>query len=54
MVDNSVILGYVKDINVAKVQSCANAANESNGKDVSSFMKQIYDKLSELNKTESK
>ena len=48
--DNSVIIGYVKDITVAKMQSWVNAANEPNGKDVANFMQQIYDKLSELNK----
>lgn len=54
MVDNSVILGYVKEITVAKMQSWQHSANEANGKDVANFMQQIYDKLSELNKTESK
>lgn len=47
--DNSVIIGYVKDITVAKMQSWVNAANEPNGKDVANFMQQIYDKLCELN-----
>lgn len=47
--DNSVIVGYVKDITVAKMQSWGHAANESNGKDVANFMQQIYDKLCELN-----
>lgn len=51
--DNSVIIGYVKDITVAKMQSWVNAANEQNGKDVANFMQQIYDKLSELNKKKS-
>lgn len=47
--DNSVIIGYVKDITVAKMQSWDHAANESNGKDVANFIQQIYDKLCELN-----
>lgn len=50
MVDNSVLLGYVKDITVAKLSSWQHAANEPNGKDVANFMQQVYDKLSELNK----
>lgn len=49
MVDNSVILGYVKDITVAKLQSSDKTATEASGKDVSDFMQKIYDKLSELN-----
>lgn len=54
MVDNSVLLGYVKDITAAKMQSWENSANEGNGKCVADFMQQIYDKLSELNKMETK
>lgn len=54
MVDNSVLLGYVKDITVAKLQSWQHAANESNGKDVANFMQQVYDKLTELNNRETK
>lgn len=50
MVDNSVLLGYVKDITVAKMQSWEHSACEKNGKDVADFMQQIYDKLCELNK----
>lgn len=49
MVDNSVILGYVKDITVAKMNSCDHPANEANGKNVADFMQQVYDKLCELN-----
>lgn len=52
MVDNSVILGYVKDITVAKMQNWQNIGNEINGKDIADFMQQVYDKLSELNKSE--
>lgn len=52
--DKSVILGYVKDITVAKMQSSNLSANENNGKDVANFMQQIYDKLSELNQEETK
>lgn len=52
--DNSVIIGYVKDITVAKMQSWDHAANESNGKDVANFMQQIYDKLRELNENKPK
>lgn len=47
--DNSVIIGYVKDITVAKMQSWKHSACEKNGKDVADFMQQIYDKLCELN-----
>lgn len=47
--DNSVIIGYVKDITVAKMQSWNHSANEANGKDVADFMQQVYDKLCELN-----
>lgn len=49
MLDNSVIIGYVKDITVAKMQSWQNSACEKNDKDVADFMQQIYDKLCELN-----
>lgn len=52
--DNSVLIGYVKDITIAKLQSSNLSANENNGKDVANFMQQIYDKLSELNKEETK
>lgn len=38
MVDNSVLLGYVKEITVAKMQSFEHSANESVGKDVANFM----------------
>lgn len=34
MVDNSVLLGYVKDITVAKMQSWEHSACEKNGKDM--------------------
>lgn len=51
--DNSVIIGYVKDITVAKMQSWDHDANESNGKDVANFMQQIYDKLCELNENKN-
>jgi len=54
MVDNSVLLGYVKEITVAKMQSWVNSACEKNGKDVADFMQQVYDKLSELNQKENK
>lgn len=54
MVDNSVLLGYVKDITVAKMQSSELSACEKNGKDVANFMQQVYDKLSELNQMETK
>lgn len=49
--DNSVLIGYVKDITVAKMQSSNLSANKESGKDIAEFMQQIYDKLSELNKT---
>lgn len=52
--DNSVLIGYVKDITIAKLQSSNISANENNGKDVANFMQQIYDKLSELNHLETK
>lgn len=54
MVDNSVLLGYVKDITVAKMQSWEHSACEKNGKDTADFMQQVYDKLSELNQKENK
>lgn len=54
MVDNSVLLGYVKDITVAKLSSWQHAANEPNGKVVANFMQQIYDRLSELNQKDTK
>ena len=53
MVDNSIILGYVKEITVAKMQSCQTLANEENGKNVADFMQQVYDKLCELNEENS-
>lgn len=49
LLDNSVIIGYVKDITVAKMQSWEHSACEKNGKDVADFMQQVYDKLCELN-----
>lgn len=54
MVDNSVILGYVKDITVAKLASDTHYACEKSGQDVAIFMQQVYDKLSELNQKETK
>ena len=53
MVDNSVILGYVKEITVAKMNSCNHPVNEANGKNVADFMQQVYDKLFELNEKNS-
>lgn len=47
--DNSMLITFVKDITVAKMQSWELAANEKNGKDVANFMQQVYDKLCELN-----
>lgn len=52
--DNSVIIGYVKDITVAKMQNFEHSANEAVGKDVADFMQQVYDKLCELNEKTSK
>ena len=52
--DNSVLIGYVKDITIAKLQSSNLSASEKNGKDVADFMQCIYDKLSELNRSETK
>lgn len=52
--DNSVLIGYVKDITIAKLQSSNISANEKSGKDVADFMQCIYDKLSELNRSETK
>ncbi len=49
MVDNSVLLEYVKEITVAKMQSWDHSASEANGKAVANFMQQVYDKLCELN-----
>lgn len=51
--DNSVIIGYVKDITVAKMRSWELASNEKNGKDVADFMQQVYDKLCELKEKKS-
>lgn len=53
MVDNSVILGYVKEITVAKMNSCNHPVNEANGKNVADFMQQVYNKLCELNEKNS-
>lgn len=50
MIDNSVILEYVKDITIAKLSSSNLSACEKNGEDTAKFMQIIYDKLSELNK----
>ena len=52
--DSSVLIGYVKDITVAKMQSSNLSANKESGKDIAEFMLQIYDKLSELKKLETK
>lgn len=54
VIDNSVLLEYVKDITVAKLQSWPHAANDQNGKDVAKFMQNVYDKLSELNEQKTK
>ena len=54
MVDNSVLLGYVKEITVAKLSSSDKMATQDYGKQVAEFMQEIYDKLSELNKSEAK
>lgn len=54
MVDNSVLLGYVKDITVAKLSVDTHFACDESGKETAEFMQQIYDKLSELNKKEAK
>lgn len=54
MVDNSVLLGYVKDITIAKMASDTHYACDKSGEDVANFMQKIYDKLSELNKAETK
>lgn len=51
--DNSTIISYVKDITIAKMNSCNHPANETNGKDVADFMQQVYDKLCELNEKNS-
>jgi len=54
VIDNSVLLEYVKDITVAKQQSWPHAANDQNRKDVAKFMQNVYDKLSELNEQKTK
>jgi len=54
MVDNSVLLGYVKDITVAKLTSDTHYACDKSGEDTADFMQQVYDKLSELNQKETK
>lgn len=54
MVDNSVLLGYVKDIAVAKLASDNHYACDKSGEDAANFMQQVYDKLSELNQKETK
>lgn len=54
MVDNSVLLEYVKEITVAKLASDTHYACEKSGEDATAFMQKIYDKLSELNKAEAK
>lgn len=52
--DNSVLIGYVKDITVAKLASDTHYACNETGEDVADFIQKVYDKLSELNKVESK
>lgn len=54
MVDNSVLLGYVKEITVAKMSSDPHPACDKSGEEASKFMQHVYDKLSELNKVENK
>lgn len=50
LADNGTLLGYVRDITVAKLSSSNLSACEKNGDETAEFMQKIYDKLSELNK----
>ena len=54
MVDNSVLLGYVKDITVVKLSYSDKMATQDYGKQVAGFMQEIYNELSKLNNTEAK
>ncbi len=52
MVDNDILLEYVRDITTARLTGSQTAAAE-NGDEIARFMQKIYDKLSELNKDNS-
>lgn len=52
--DNSTIIGYVKDITVAKLANDTHYASGDTGELTADFMQQIYDKLIELNEKKSK
>lgn len=52
--NSSVIIGYVKDITVAKLSSSTSKTNKESGENVADFIEEIYKKLVELNKREIK
>jgi hypothetical protein len=54
MLNNAKILEYTVQIVVSKMSNCASVPCAENGKAVSDFAEQIFNKLSELNERELK